>query len=399
MRKGSIDVTVPGALEAAADGNLATPPSGAAGNEVDLPRGAARISRAYSSYRCGWLGPELPRPYRGALFSATLTAMQRRHLLHFAAAASLAAVSPLARPDNWPERPLRLVVGFPPGQSSDLLARTYAAAIGKVLGQAVIVDNKPGANGSLGAQEVKAARPDGHTILFGTSGQLSINPALHRKLPFDPLTDFAPVGLLAQGALFLVAHPGFAASNVQELVALAKTRPGQIDYGSGGNGVTGHLAMELLQSSTGIKLNHVPYNGSPAALNDLMAGRIAMMMESGQACLPHVKSGRLKVLAGSPARRAASYPDVPSVAEQGVKDFDVVAWNALVVPAGTPAAVRDKLHAAARQASTDPLVVETLRAAGGEPATSESPAEFGRFLQAEIAKWKKVVTQNGITTG
>ena len=140
--------------------------------------------------------------------------MNRRHALHLGTAAALTSLMPIARADNWPERPLRLVVGFPPGQSSDLLARTYAAAIGKVLGQAIVVDNKPGANGSIGAQEVKAARADGYTALFGTSGQLSINPALHKKLPFQPLVDFAPVGLLAQGALFLVASPGFAANNV-----------------------------------------------------------------------------------------------------------------------------------------------------------------------------------------
>ncbi|VTU27325.1 Argininosuccinate lyase [Variovorax sp. PBS-H4] len=323
--------------------------------------------------------------------------MKRRHLLRLGTAASLAAIFPSARAQGWPERPLRLVVGFPPGQSSDLAARNYAAAMAKALGQAIVVDNKPGANGSLGAQEVKAARADGYTLLFGTSGQLSINPALYRRLPFDPLVDFDPVGLLVSGPLFLVAHPAFPAHGVQELLALAKAKPGAIDYGSGGNGVTGHFAMEMLQAMAGVRLNHIPYNGSPAALNDLMAGRISLMMESGQACLPHAKAGRLKVLACSSAHRAAAYPTVPPVAEQGLPDFDVVAWNGMMVPVGTPAAIRERLHAAIRQASADPLVVDSLRAAGAEPGTSESPAQFHRFLQAEIAKWKKVVAQNGIT--
>ena len=324
--------------------------------------------------------------------------MQRRHFLQSGAGALLCA--PFSHPSaspSWPQRPVRLVVGFPPGQSSDLLARTYAAPLSRLLGQPVIIDNKSGANGSLGAQEVKRSRPDGHTLLFGTSGQLSINPALQKNLPFDPLSDFEPVGLLARGALFLVAHPDFAAGSVQELLALATARPGAIDYGSGGVGVTGHLAMELLQSISGTRLNHVPYNGSPAALNDLMAGRIPLMMESGQACLPHVKSGRLKALACSSAKRVAALPSVPSVAEQGVAGYDVSAWNAIMAPAGTPADICGKLHSAIGQANMDPLVIETLHAAGGETAVSTSPSEFGQVLQAEIAQWKRVVTQRGIT--
>lgn len=323
--------------------------------------------------------------------------MQRRHFLQLGTAASLANLLP-ARAEAWPERPIRLVVGFPAGQSSDLAARNYGAAMSKALGQPIVIDNKPGANGSLSAQEVKAARADGYTLLFGTSGQLSINPALHRRLAFDPLTDFDPVGLMVLGPLFLVAHPAFPADGVQELLALARAMPGAIDYGSGGNGVTGHLAMEMLNATAGVKLNHIPYNGSPATLNDLMAGRISLMMESGQSCLPHVKSGRLKVLACSSAGRAAAYPAVAPVAEQGLPNFDVVAWNGMVVPARTPATIRDRLHAAIRQASADPLVVDSLRAAGAQAGTSESPAHFGRFLQAEIAKWKKVVETNGITT-
>lgn len=319
----------------------------------------------------------------------------RRQLLQLAAAVPAFSVLDAFAQPAWPDKPIRFVVGYPAGQSVDIIARNYAGAMSKDLGQAIIVDNRPGANGILGAQEVKRSKPDGYSLLFGTSGQLAINPSLYRKLSYDTVKDFTPVGLLITGTLFLVAHPAFPANNLQELISMARAKPGEIDFGSGGNGITAHLAMELLQSRAGIKLNHIPYKGTPAALNDLMGGQISLMMDSGPSILPHVNAGKLKVLASTGLKRAAAFPSGPTIAEQGVKDFEVVAWNGIVAPVGTPTAIINRLNASARKASYDPAVMETLRALAIEPA-HDTPAEFGTLLQAEIRKWGAAVAQAGV---
>jgi len=319
----------------------------------------------------------------------------RRQLLQLAALApTVGAVQAFAQP-TWPERPIRFVVGYPAGQSVDIFARHFASSMSKDLGQSIIVDNRAGANGILGAQEVKQSKPDGYTFLFGTSGQMTINPSLYKKLPYDTMKDFAPVGLVLTGMLFLLANPSFPPNNFQELVTYARARPGSVDYGSGGQGITAHLAMELLQASAGIKLNHVPYKGTPAALNDVMGGQIPLMMDSGASALQHVRAGKLKVLASTGSKRAAAYPSAATLAEQGLKDFDVAAWHGIFAPAGTPMAIIDRMNAAARKANTDPKIVEALRVVAAE-AASDSPAEFKGFLQAEIAKWSKAVAQAGV---
>ena len=295
----------------------------------------------------------------------------------------------------WPEKPIRFVVGYPAGQSSDIMAREFAAVMGKDLNRTIIVDNRAGANGIVGAQEVKQSRPDGYTVLFGTSGQLTINPSLYKKLPYDTLKDFAPVGQVLTGTLFLIANPAFPANNLQELIALARKEPGKINYGSGGQGITAHLAMELLQAKAGIKLNHIPYKGTPQALTDLMGGQIALMMDSGASALPHVKSGNIKVLASTGQRRAAALPTVATVSEQGLKDFDVAAWNGMVVPIGTPTAVIDRLNASLRRSCADLSILEKMNAAGVDAAPS-TPAELGVFMQSEVRKWAKAVAQAGV---
>lgn len=324
-----------------------------------------------------------------------MNTIRRRRLLQLAALApALGALDALAQP-AWPDKPIRFVVGYPAGQSVDLFARHFALSMGKDLGQAIIVDNRAGANGILGAQEVKNSKPDGYTFLFGTSGQMAINPSLYKKLPYDTMKDFEPIGLVLTGTLFLLANPTFPPNNFPELVTYAKARPGGVDYGSGGQGITAHLAMELLQVSAGIKLNHVPYKGTPAALNDVMGGQIPLMMDSGASALQHVRAGKLKVLASTGSKRAAAYPSAATLAEQGLKDFDVAAWNGIFAPAGTPPAIIDRMNAALRKACSDPVIVEALRVVAAEAAPN-SPAEFSALLRTEIGKWQKAVAQAGV---
>jgi tripartite-type tricarboxylate transporter receptor subunit TctC len=215
-----------------------------------------------------------------------------------------------------PNKPLRIVVGYPAGQTVDIVARNFAAALGKEIGQPVYVENRPGANGSLGAQEVKRSAPDGSTLLLGTLGQMAINPTLYKKLPYDTLKDFAPVSQVSTGALLLVATPTFAPSNLQELIAHAKARPGKVDFASGGNGITAHLAMVVLEKQAGLQLNHIPYKGSPAAVTDVIGGQVPIMFDALAATLPQVKSGKLKPLAISGLKRNAQLPNVPTVDEQ-----------------------------------------------------------------------------------
>jgi tripartite-type tricarboxylate transporter receptor subunit TctC len=310
------------------------------------------------------------------------------------AAAALAACALPAFAQTYPDHPIRIVVGYPAGQTVDVMARTFAVAMGKELGQSIIVDNKAGANGILGAQDVKGAKPDGYTVLFGTSGQLTINPSLYKKLPYDTLKDFTAIGIAGKSPLVLVANPAFPARNLADLVAQAKATPGKIDFGSGGSGITAHLAMELMQDAAHIKLNHVPYKGSPAALNDLMGGQIPLMMEPVTSVLPHLKAGKLKALAVTSARRHPLLPDVPTLAEQGLKDFDVSAWSGVVVPAGTPAPVVAALSGAFRKAGQSPAVQQMLAASGLEfPQTT--PAEFQSLMESETKKWARAVQQSG----
>ncbi|MGJ7525315.1 tripartite tricarboxylate transporter substrate binding protein [Variovorax sp. GB1P17] len=318
--------------------------------------------------------------------------LSRRALGAFCIAAATTAAlaqSPL------PAKPLRIVVGYPAGQTVDIIARNYAAALTKELGQPVYVDNRAGANGSLGAQEVKKSAPDGSTLLLGTLGQMAINPTLYKKLPYDTLKDFAPVSMVSMGPLLLVANPSFPPNNVKELIAYAKTRPGKIDFGSGGNGITAHLAMELFQAQAGIQLNHIPYKGSPAALNDLMGGQVSLMFDAVPAALPHVKSGKLKALAISGLKRNPQLPSLATVDEQGLKGFEVNSWVGFLAPAGTPQATVDALNAAIHRAAASPELVEATRAIGSEVQV-DTPAHFAAFLQTEVKKWGKAVTDGRV---
>ncbi|MFT3815537.1 MAG: tripartite tricarboxylate transporter substrate binding protein [Acidovorax sp.] len=312
-----------------------------------------------------------------------------------AALAALALAVPAFAQTGLPARPVRIVVGYPAGQTVDIVARNFAAALGKEIGQPVIVDNRPGANGSLGAQEVKKSPPDGTTLLLGTLGQMTINPTLYKKLPYDTLKDFAPIAQVSSGALLLVATPSFGPNNLRELIDYAKARPGEVDFASGGNGITAHLAMVVLERQAGLQLNHVPYKGSPSAINDVMGGQVPIMFDALAATLPQVKAGKLKPLAISSPKRNPQLPDVPTLDEQGLKGFDISSWVGFLAPAGTPPATVNALHDAIQRASASPEIRESIRATGSDLAIT-TPAEFGRFLQSEIRKWGQAVKDAGV---
>lgn len=319
----------------------------------------------------------------------------RASALALALPAMLTQAQPDANPTRFPQRVIRLVVGYPPGQTVDITARAYAAALQKTLGRAVFVDNKPGANGIIAAQTVKSAEPDGYTLLFGTSGQLAINPAIYAKLPYDTGKDFVPVALGAEGRLYLVVNKDLPVSTLAELVAYAKARPGKLTFGSGGTGITAHLAMEILKSDTGMDILHIPYKGSPAALTGLLSNDVQLMFDAGTLVLPQIQGGKIKVLAVSSKTRYAQLPKVPTVAEQGYPGFEVVSWSALMAPAGTPAVIVEKLNAAMQLASKDTAAMVPVRAGGSEPRPI-GVAEFGRFVQLETVKWAKAAHSAGV---
>jgi tripartite-type tricarboxylate transporter receptor subunit TctC len=295
----------------------------------------------------------------------------------------------------YPDKPIRLVVGFPPGQATDLIARTAARKLQEALGQPVIVDNKPGAAGIIGSETVAKAAPDGYTLVVGSSGTMAINPSLYSKLPYHPLRDFEPISLLSVVPLFLAVNPSFPAKTAAELVQQAKAAPGKINFGSGGSGVTSHLTMELLKHSLGIDLTHVPYKGSPAAVTDLVGGQINVMIDTGPALLPHMRTGKLRILAVASEKRNAAAPDVPTMAEAGLGNFVAPAWVGLAAPKGTPKEIVEALHKALVANWRDaPDVREQLNGLGAEAAVN-TPAEFSKYIQSEIDKWALAVKLSG----
>ena len=318
----------------------------------------------------------------------------RRALRLFVAVALAGACAAASAQDAYPSKPVRMVVGFPPGQATDIVARAVAQRLTDSLGQSVFVDNRPGAAGIIGTEVAIKAGADGYTLLMSSSGPLAVNPGLYAKLPYDPLRDLAPITLVASVPLFLVAHPSLPANNVPDLIALAKQRPGQINYASGGSGVTNHLVMEMFKSAAGVDLVHVPYKGGPPALTDLIAGQVSVMFETGPGALPHVRSGKLKALATGGIRRSVAMPELATVAEQGIAGFDGVAWIGFVAPAGTPRPIVDRLHAETVKILALPDVRERFVSQGAEPV-GNSPDEFGAYIKAEIAKWGKVIRESG----
>jgi tripartite-type tricarboxylate transporter receptor subunit TctC len=298
---------------------------------------------------------------------------------------STAADSP-----EYPAKPLRLIVPFPPGGGNDILARTVAQHLSQINGQQIIVDNRGGAGGLIGAELAARAVPDGYTIFLASIGNLAFTPALQPKLPYDPIKDFAPVTRLATSAFLLVVNPAVAAKSVKELIALARAKPGSLNYASAGQGSSLHLTAEIFKLATGTDLVHVAYKGSAPALTDLIAGQVQLMFGTMPATLPQAKSGKLRALGVSGAKRAAAAPEVPTIAEAGVAGFEVLNWYGITLPAATPQPVVRKLNQDLLAALATPAMIESFNSQGLEPAGGTS-AEFAAFIKTEIVKYAKVV--------
>ncbi len=308
----------------------------------------------------------------------------------FLLAAAAAILACTAQAQTWPTKPIRLVVPFAPGGSSSIVARAVAAEMEKGLGQSIIIDNKGGGGGNVAMHEVARADPDGYTLIIGHVGSLAMNPFIYDKLPYDVDKDFAPISLLAIVPAIFVVHESVPAKNLREFVALAKKDPGKMYYGSAGNGSAGHLAMEYLKQATGIDIQHVPYKGTGPNIIDLVAGRTQAASAGTPPLMPHVKAGKLRVIAVGTPRRLSTLPDVGTVAEQGYPGFETSQWYGLNAPAKTPEAVIRRLSEEAAKAAKSPKVLERFAADDAEGIGS-TPAEYAAYVKKEQERWSKVV--------
>jgi tripartite-type tricarboxylate transporter receptor subunit TctC len=314
-----------------------------------------------------------------------------------AAATVLLGAAPAWAPAQpaYPSRPVRIVAPFPPGQGTELIARQMAAYLSVALGQSFFVDNKPGAAGIIGTQFVKNAAPDGYTLLVAGGGPLAINAAFYRKLPYDPLKDFQPVAMIAAVPNVLVVRADFPGNSLKDVVAYIRKSEGKLNFASTGNGTPSHLVMELFKSAADLQMTHIPYQGSGSAITALLAGDVAMMIDTAAAVIPQVKSGRLKVIATAGARRALALPEVPTIAEQGYPGFAAQGWSALVAPANTPPEVVRRLNTETMAILKKPEVRAQLIALGTDPM------EFGldetvAYMKSEVANWAKAVQLAGV---
>lgn len=314
--------------------------------------------------------------------------MQRRHVvLACAALLGLNLLAPAALAQNWPSRPIKLIVSFPPGGLIDNMARLIAPRLAQELGQPIVVDNKPGAGGNLGAGEVSRAAPDGYTLLMA-SPPLTINPALYKKLPYEP-RNIAPIGLLGRVPNVLVVSAASGIQSVAELTARAKARPGELNYASNGNGTSLHLSAELYKNQAGVFVTHIPYRGAAAGLTAVIAGEVSFMFDNLPSALGLIQSGRLRALAVTTAQRSSVLPQVPTMEEAGVKGYQVSAWFGLAAPAGLPAPVQQKLEQALERVAAVEEVKAAMLKAGAEPVWLGAQA-MASFMQADAAQWKKV---------
>ena len=309
-------------------------------------------------------------------------------------AAALAVFAAQAATDAYPVRPIRFVVAFPPGGGTDIIARSIAQKLAERTAQQVVVDNRPGAGGNIGTDIVAKSAPDGYTLLMGSAGPLAINASLFAKMPFDPIKDLAPVTLAASTPNVLVVHPSLKAATVNDLIALAKARPGEINFASSGHGTPAHLAGELFNSMAGVRMVHVPYKGAAPALADLLGGQVQLMFSTMPPALPHVKDGKLRALAVTSAKRSPAAPELPTVGEIALPGFEANTWHGVVVPAGTPGAIVARLNREIVAILHLPDVVERLSAQGAEPVGS-TPEEFAAYIRAETVNWARVVRESG----
>ena len=299
-----------------------------------------------------------------------------------------------AHAQHYPERPIRLIVSYPPGGGTDVTARAIAPKLGEGLGRQIVIDNRPGAGSVIGTDLVAKASPDGYTLLMADT-TFGIIPGLYPKLPFDALRDFQPVTQVSAVPVGLVVHPGLAASSVKELVSMAKAKPGALNFGSGGVGTPVHMAGELLKIAAKIDIVHIPYKGAGPAFADLLGGHFQLMFPTLQSAVPHIKSNRLRLLALTTEKRSAAFPEAPTMAEAGVPGVVATAWFGIEAPRGTPQAIVARLHAETIKAMQDPVIKQRFSAEGADIVAS-TPNEFAAFIANEIAKWTKVVKDGGI---
>ncbi|MCM2327977.1 MAG: tripartite tricarboxylate transporter substrate binding protein [Lysobacter sp.] len=323
--------------------------------------------------------------------------MTLKHRSITALVASLAFAATTALAQTYPTKPVKLIVPFPPGGAVDVYARTVQPALAENLGQTIVIENKTGASGMIGADSVAKAAPDGYTVLVGNVATLAMNVGIYKKMTYSPVTDLAPVMQTVMVNYVLVVHPAVPAKDVAELVAYAKANPGRLSYGSSGSGSAQHMAAELFKAQTGADITHVPYKGTGALVGDLIAGHVSMAIADQASMMPQVKAGKLRALAVGGLRRSPDYPDIPTIAEAGkLPGFEAVAWQGIAVPAATPPAIVKRLNEAFMKAHEAPGMKEKLVAAGLTPVGG-TPEEFGRYIRSEIAKWSKVAKDIGAT--
>lgn len=322
--------------------------------------------------------------------------MQRRHFCLTLASAALLASTSARAAQAFPNQPVTLIVPFPPGGPTDAMARRLADGLKRQLGQTVVVENRPGAGGNIGAEYVARAKPDGYTIMFGTSGPLAINGSLYKQQQYDPQKSFAPIIRIGHLPNILVVHPSLPVHNVQELIAYAKQNPDKLSYASSGNGASSHLAGILFNKMAGTQILHIPYKGTGPALNDLLGGQVSMSFTDILTALPHVKAGTLRAIGLASAERSQALPDLPTLSEQGLDGYDVSVFFGIVAPRNTPSDVIDKLNQAFTAVLADPDVKETLHKQGIVEADDKTPQGLASFIDVQVPKWRAIIQEAGV---
>jgi tripartite-type tricarboxylate transporter receptor subunit TctC len=312
--------------------------------------------------------------------------------LAFVLAWATALAAGVARADDYPSRPIRLIVPYAAGGGADSVARIVARRVSETIGQAIVIENRGGAGSIIGTDLVNKSDPDGYTLLLGQSGPISINPAIYKKLPYDPVKDFAPVTMTTAYPYIMIVNPALGVKTLQEFVALAKSRPGELNYGSTGVGAANHLVTELFDFKAGIKMTHIPYRGTALAVTDLLAGQVQMVFADPITALPHINAGTLLALAVTSKERSPVAPNVPTVSESGYPGFDAIAWHGILAPANTPPAIINKLNAEIVAALKDPETAALLEKQAMQTVGS-SPQAFADFIKQDIAVWKEVAEQ------
>ena len=307
----------------------------------------------------------------------------------------VAPVLAIAQAGAYPSKPIRLLVGVPPGGTTDLVARLVGAQLSKQMGQAIIVDNRGGAGGNIAADAVAKSEPDGYTLFLGPVGTMTINPFVYAKMPFDTMRDFAPISQLTSLPIVMVVNPSVPAKDLKEFILLAKSKPGYLSFASGGSGTQTHLAGEMLKAMTGIDMVHIPYKGTAPAMVDLLGGQVSAMFDQIATALPYIRSGKLVALGVTTAKRSSVAPEIPTLAEGGVQSYEATTWHGLLAPAGTPKDVILKLNAEVVKALRAPELLEKFKA-NGVDAVSSSPEQFGAMLQSELSRWRDAVKAAGV---